>query len=317
MSYIVRAITPDEYSAWDQMVIESPQAGLFQTILWNQMLVETGTVEQSWVPIVYESKEQLLGGIIVRYVVSNGKKTAVLPAFGYNGPVIASSLNYQERHTTFNSYQVLTELLQHVQQTVDRALIYNQPEIWDMRAFRFLDWSIETTYIHRLHCNERNIKWFGDDSPQQKIRDTIEKYSLVESRNYEKQVQRFCRQVVRTSRSGSYPSRSARALEKRIHWMTERNLCKLVSLIGPNERELAISLLILSKENKTIYLWDSVYLNHLSEVDILPSLIYWLCQSIPIGFERIDFSNSSNPVASRLKDQLGLELIPNYIARYR
>lgn len=98
--------------------------------------------------------------------------------------------------------------------------------------------------------------------------------------------------------------------------MKEKQVCKLVTVTDKSGTELAIALFALSRENRTIYLCKIIPLVKGIEGDILPSLIWQSYLSFGAGFERMDLGNSTNMSISKIKDRLGCNLTPTFIAKY-
>jgi hypothetical protein len=73
----------------------------------------------------------------------------------------------------------------------------------------------------------------------------------------------------------------------------------------------------LSKENQTVYMWKTIPLTTALESDILPSLIWQSCLFFESTFQRMDLGMSTNMSISNIKDQIGSNLIPIHIAKYK
>ena len=307
MQTITRKLSKEELAVWDELVASSPQASIFHSTDWNQMLHETAPEKQEWTQLICEKDGVFLGGIILHYPYSGLKRQAVIPLFGYNGPILSASINYQEPYKTVPGYEIILELLKNVKGLTNRITIKNQPEIWDIRAYAYNGWKVETNYTHILACsNPENIWKKMDSTLQEQI--TNNQYS-IKTDITDIQIRKF-------SQHAATHTSQAEVFEKRIHWMKEKELCRLVTLIDQNGKELAIALFILSKENRTIYTWKVICLTERTERDILPSLIWQSYLSFGSAFERMDLGISPNMAVSNVKGSMGSALIPTYIAKY-
>lgn len=307
MQTITRKLSKEEFSVWDELVASSPQASIFHSTVWNQMLHDTAPEKQEWEQFICEKDGVCLGGIILHYPCSGLKRQAAAPLLGYNGPILSANINYQEPYKTVPGYEIILELLKNVKGLTNRITIKNQPEIWDTRAYAYNGWKVETNYTHILACSSPESIWEKMDSTlQEQI--TTSQYS-IKTDITDIQIQKFSQHAAaRTSQAG--------VLEKRIHWMKEKGLCRLVTIIEQDSKELATALFILSKENRTIYMWKVICLTERAESDILPSLIWQSYLSFGSAFERMDLGISANMAVSNVKDRMGCALIPTHIAKY-
>ena len=307
--HTIRPLASDEHSAWKELVAGSPQAGLFQSLEWNQALCETSGRAESFLPIVCEHKGCLLGGIVLRYVERRGRKRADLPPFGYNGPVLAKSLGYSERCHTIPSYRVLEGLLVHVRETMACAVIHNQPELWDMRAFKYQDWKLETSYTHILHRRALDSIWTGVvPKLQEQIAAELERMSL-DLEPTEVRIREFCAQVQANRRY-------KKLMGNRIRHLLEAGMGHLVTILGKDGRELATSLLLLSRENLTIYVLKTVHRAMEGTVPLaLPLLLWRASQRLLDGVERLELGVAENVDQAQLLDRLGCELLPWFSAK--
>jgi hypothetical protein len=316
--YNIRAIATDEYAAWDKLVAVSPQAGLFQTTAWNQMLCETESQGQTWLPLVCEQKGNFLSGLNLRFTTSKTKKQADLPTFGYNGPFFKPQLEYEEKYQTISVYNMLKELLLGVNEQVERAVIQNQPEIWDIRPYKFSGWQIETSYTHLWHCGNPDNAWEKIDAELQKQISAITKAISIKTETTAAKIRQFSLSASKKTQAfGGDPSIHADTLEKRIRWMLQRDLCQFQTLNDQYGKEIAAALLVLSRENHTVYFWNVICADKKTESDLLPFLWWQNCLGLPAGFERIELGSSSSVTISQLKDQMGSALTPRFVARYK
>ncbi len=187
-----------------------------------------------------------------------------------------------------------------------------------MRPFSYQDWQIETSYTHFLHFTDPGAVWNKlDPRLQAQITSSGEllsfKIDLKDTR-----IRSFSVRASQTphSLSAGRPL-PASTIEKAIRWMGERDLCRLVALSDKNGRELAVSLLILSRENRTIYVWKTVYRDRNLESEILPFLTWQSYLHLADGFDHMDLGGSPNQAISQLKDRLGCELLPKFTTKYK
>jgi len=314
METITRKILTEEFTAWDKLVMSSPQASIFHTSAWNQMLYETTPEKREWVQLVCERDGVFLGGIVLHIPYIKSKRQTSIPILGYNGPILSADINYQEPYKTVPGYEVILELLKNIKSLTNHIIIQNQPEIWDIRAYAYNGWKINTNYTHILPCSSSDTIWEKIDTAlKEKI--LTDQYS-IKTDFRDSQIQKFSLYASQNSAPAHIPQAlKAEILKKRIYWMKEKGLCQLITLSDHNGNELAITLFILSKENQTIYMWKTIPLTRALESDILPSLIWQSCLFFESTFQRMDLGMSTNMAISNIKDQIGSNLIPIHTAK--
>jgi hypothetical protein len=316
MSIITRPLTKEEFPAWDKLVASSPQAGLFHTTAWNQMLYETAPQGQAWIQLVCENKGTIFGGIALHYWHLAKKIQAPVPLFGYNGPILDNTLHYEEQYKTIPGYETIQELIKGIANVSDFITVKNQPEIWDVRAYLYNSWKIETCYTHILPYKKEKETWSRIDAvSQEKISNG--QYS-VNTDTTDAQIQKFSLHASKKANPVCPPQETRmEVLNKRIYWMKEREICKLVTLIDKNGSEAAIALFILSRQNRTIYLDQMFSLGKHLESDVLPPLVWHSFSLFDKEFEYMDLGISANMSISKLKDKLGGKLAPIHITKYQ
>jgi hypothetical protein len=304
----IRPLASDEHAAWQELVARSPQAGLFQTLAWNQTLCETSGTAERILPLVCEEQGALLAGILLRGTERNGRLRADLPPFGYNGPVLAEGLGYARRFQTLASNRVLERLLAQVRERTECATIHNQPELWDMRAFKFQRWRLETSFTHVLHCGTLSGSRAGlAPELQERIASELEGMSL-DLDPAEALVRDFCAWPRLVRRMGGFQ-------EPRIRRLLESGMGRLVAARTRDGQVLALSLLLLSRENRTLYVQRTVLPAEGRNPAALPLLFERASQHLLAGAERIELGSTEEADRSRLLEHLGCELLPRYTAR--
>ena len=171
-----------------------------------------------------------------------------------------------------------------------------------MRPFKFHGWQIETSYTHLWNCANPDNGWAKVDVGLQKQISSVKETLSIRTEINEAQIRQFS---VSTSKNpySLYGDKSIHAdiIEKRIRWMLQRDLCRILTLNNQLGKELATSLLILSRENRTIYFWKNVCTDKKAEAIFLPFLWWQICLSLSDGFDRIDLNRSSSPAISQLR----------------
>jgi hypothetical protein len=310
--HTIQQLTPDLHEKWNEFVICSPQGGLFQTIDWNMMLCETEAQAVNYLPLVCVEDNEILGGILVRYRISSGKKIADLPVFGYSGPAFSTRLYNPERRHTYKIYSVFSELLQALTEQLDDIVLENQPEIWDARAYKFQAWRIHVSFTHIWSPSNSHDAWNGISPEFQGLIKTASQRLSFESTVERNDIQNFLELA-----SSSISEFSCDVMRKRIEWMINRDYCRLYQASDKSGEIVGMALVILSRENQTAYLWDVVSSSAEYENMILPYIYFQSYSALADQFCRLDLGRSRNHLLNEIKDNLGCELTPVFRTRYQ
>ena len=305
----VRELASDQYVLWDQFVARSPQGGLFHTVKWNQMLCETGPGREGFLPLAYWNKDEIQAGVIVPYRYSNGKKVADLPAFGYVEPVFGDEFNCADCCRTYPRYAVMAELLRVLVENLDSVRMENSPEIWDVRPYVFEAWKSKTVYTHLWHALNDEKAWKRIDAQIQKVVLSNQDRFLYQVGMGDEWIEKFISYNKRRFSSG--------ILRRRINWMRSHGICQLHLLLDKSGREVAMTLSIVSSENKTAYLWGTVCSEPDLKMSALPVLFWHTYLSLKEKHQKIDVGGSDSCRIGLLKDKLGCKPVPRFIVSYR
>lgn len=307
MSDQVRILSSNDLKLWQELVIDSPQASLFHTLEWNQMIHETDR-ESNPRYLIFDRKGAPLGGIPI--ILSKGKVD--LPLMGYNGPIFSSSLNYDQRAKTAKAYEVCTQLINYLGELSSRVSIRNQPEIWDLRAFTFLNWNFKTMYTHIIHCNEHHTA--GRKFSESLISKANEwECSITQSIN-SKHISDYCLKVISSMRIPFGVRKKQReVLERRIQSLLLMGLGKMILLTNNKGDELGMVFILLSKPNHAIYFCNTVYLLEEFKKEVIPLLASLIKQSFSGEFNFIDLGESELMETANEKDKMGAILTPLFI----
>ena len=306
----VREITADDFGKWDDFLRKSPQGSIFHTIAWNQMLVETDPRLAGFLPLANFDKDgNILAGLVIPYRLVAGRKVADRPTFGYGGPVLADSLRYTERHHAYSSHTAVVGLLEALESDFDFVRFWNAPDIWDVRSYMFQLWKLRAVYTHQWTCAPIDEAWARIKPEWQSLirtREQSDQLKVDESGQYDA--------VYISLASRGKDALAPEVIQKRLQWLRSTGNGQLYVLGNASGRALAMTLAILSRENESVYLWHTVSEGNASQV--LPALFWQLYASLAGNFKRIDLGPSDGIAISQLKDALGCNLLPTFLASY-
>jgi hypothetical protein len=310
MSFIIRRLAKNERKTWEDFIITSPQATLFHTWEWNRMISETDK-DSSPEYIIYERDNVILGGITLQH--SKGK--VELPGIGYNGPLFSASINYEHHYKTSKGYGICTELIKACCRLSKKIAIKNHPEIWDVRAFTFHDWNIETSYTHILQGNSQIIR---EQKFNEELLNKIKESQCAITPNITNEyISKYCAAAIGDRNLHVYSRRNeTETLKKRIRWLLDNGLGKLVLLTNKSGEEMGMLLLLFSDTNSTLYVGKIVSFLKGIKSNIVPLFIWHIDQAYGTKFQRIDLGESETMEISNQKDEIGSILTPIFITRF-
>jgi hypothetical protein len=311
MTFTTRRLAKDERKTWEDFIITSPQATLFHTWEWNQMICETDQGSSAEY-IICERDGVVLGGITLSLKMDKVE----LPMMGYNGPLFNVSINYEHHFKTSKGYEICTELIREACRLSKKVSIKNHPEIWDVRAFTFHNWNIETTYTHVLHGNSPKIR--EQKFNEELLKGIRESQCSITTNISNEHINKYCAVAV-NDRKLPVNSRKSKIeiLKNHIRWLQGNGLGKLVLLTNQSGDELGMILLLFSDTNSTLYAGKIVSLLKDIKSSIVPLFIWHIDQAYGAKFIHIDLGESETMEISNLKDKMGSVLTPIFIARFQ
>jgi len=306
----VRELAPGEYQKWNEFVESSSQGSVFQCLDWVQMLVGTDTQKSELMILACEEDDEILGGIVIRYRTVSGKRLADLTPFGYNGPILAKKLFDPEKRHTFKAYSILFDLLKGVEERVGLVILENQPEVWDIRSFMFRFWNINTAYTHVWESAKVEEAWRRIHPDVQISIESARKSYSFNSGIRDTDIERFVDLSKKTQQKNF-----GQILKKRVDWMREHQRCQMHFVTDATGATVAMTLVILSRENETAYLLNTAFADKKSRLTT-EAYLYWQSYLALAGqFSRINIGTDDGCDPSHLIDNLGAELTPYFLTK--
>jgi hypothetical protein len=298
--YTVRELQPNEHEKWNNTLSKSPQGTLFHRLDWNQMLAETDPLLKGTLPLIcVDKKDEILAGLILPYRFASDGLRVASPPIGYSTPLLADSLRYAERHHTYSAYSAFADLTQALTERIPSVRMNNSPDIWDIRAYMFHGWDIETSHTHELFRSQDQWETISPD-----LKTVIEqgrgKFSLQidAGGNFDD---------VFASKQNDMETD---VLKKRLAWMRANGTGRLFVLTDANGLPAAFTLALLSQPDGRAYLWETNCMEERGASDILPILLWETCSALLPDYPRIDLGYSQNIGISQIKDKLGAQFLP-------
>jgi hypothetical protein len=301
----IRELQPNEQDKWNTLLANSPQGTIFHRLEWNEMLTETDPHIKGILPLVCVDKnKEFLAAIITPYhSASHGLR--VDSPFGYSTPLFSKLLNEGGNQHMYTAHTIHADLLRSLSEHIPNICLHNAPDIWDIRAYSFLGWQIDTVHTHEIPRTENNWEKIDQD-----LRTTIqqgeEKYSL------HTEVNKTWDELFVKKTNHLHPN----VLGKRLDWLRQTGTGRLFTLTDRNNIPIAFTLAILSQPDGRAYLWGTTIPKTRGESDALPVLLWQTCINLLRDFQRVDLGTSPNIGISQIKDKLGAKLLPTFVTKF-
>jgi hypothetical protein len=302
---------------WQHLVETSPQATLFHTPEWIQMLANTEPHPCAIHPLFYENDGAIQGALILRSRNSHARTTADLPACGYTGPLFSPELHYQANSHTYASFNALSGLLHEAGNKFDDIIIENPPEIWNVSSYNFNSWMLEPTYNHIWEKQSETEAWLAiTPQLQNSIRSADKKYRFSIDQDNQAYDGLFQRLSLRNALTGGKYEGDKSIVRNRINWMREHDLCKLFSLMDNSGNVLRSIVVVTSSQNKTAYLLYDFAAGNRDEPDV-DACLYWNTY-LQLGddLQQFDLGKSSGHESAQLRNNLGCRMVSRFTARF-
>jgi len=301
----IRELQPNEQDKCNTFLANSSQGTIFHRLEWHKMLAETDPHIKGILPLVCVGKnEEFLAAIITPYhFASHGLR--VDSPFGYSTPLFSKVLNEGGSQHMYTAHSIHADLLRSLSEHISDIRLHNAPDIWDVRAYSFLDWQIDTIHTHEILRTENNWEKIDQDL-QTIIQQGEEKYSLHAD------VNKTWDDLFVKRTNHIHPI----VLRKRLDWMRQTGTGRLFTLTDSNNLLVACTLAILSQPDGRAYLWGTTFPKAGSESNALPVLLWQTCINLLRDFQRVDLGTSPNIGVSQVKDKLGAKLLPTFITKF-
>ena len=305
---IVREITGNEDTLWNQLVNDSSQGNAFTRADCLQMLCATDP-NLSLVRLGCFEGTRLVGGQAIIYDTHWGFTLTPPFEFFYNGPLLAPMARLSRASRAPMQLDVLGSLAKALAQRVDRLSFETHPSLSDVRALIELGWDVRPEYSHLWNVRDIQHVWNEMNRDKRRmIHQANEKFVFGRDES-DDTLDAFLKLYHQTMEKFSWrPSPKWEAIFRaRFRWLVERDLCRLY-IARTIHGELAGGVVtLLSREDQSVYLYrqgSSVVFRDAGGV----SALYWhVAQQVANEFSWVDFGGSPQPSLGRFKDFLGAQ----------
>ncbi len=272
-----RCVREADNSAWDALVAESPTANRFLRSDCLRMLEETDSIGVRFRrACAFASDGSLRGGWALPYLERLGVRASTYFELFYAGPMLAPELESGSVHFARERLEVLRGMAEDHGRRLHLIESEAHPRFRDARGPHYAGWQVQTIYTH-IWDFESPDELFGNMNRERRrlIRRAGESYQFAPLPPetaaadfipvYRDLMQKF---------DWVPAPQWDRDLKQRLDWMIAN---EVAGVYGARDREgtlQAAVIVLLSKEDRTLYLWRCGYNEKAGGNSIVPAL-YW------------------------------------------
>ncbi|KHE91353.1 MAG: GNAT family N-acetyltransferase [Candidatus Scalindua rubra] len=147
--YTSRYLSRDDYKAWDQLVLQSPNYNIFDTTLWLDTLSSVLKCDIKILGVF--KKEKLVGGAVFDLMKRLGIKIANTPPMSFY-----NSLHYIPRETQHKDrlgryiHEIIVAIAERLENDFHYVVITNHYECKDIRGLKNRNWRQNIHYFYRV-----------------------------------------------------------------------------------------------------------------------------------------------------------------------
>jgi len=314
---VVRTVGPEEDPLWDALVDVSPTANRFLRSDCLRMLEETDSEGIRFQRLgAFDAAGKLLGGWALPVMQRMGIRASTYFEFFYAGPMLVPELESGSVHVCRERLQVLERLAGGHARRLHVVEAEGHPRLRDARGVHYAGWQLHTLYTHvwDLQSPEDQLGRMNRER-RRLIRRAGERYSFAPlpreevSREfiplYRRLMQKFYWVPVR---------RWDRDLVRRMDWLTAHDAGAVFGARDKEGQLCAAVIVLLSPEDRTLYLWRCGYRDDQEGNSVVPGLYWHACLhwrerwGAPL---LANLGGSPRASLSQFKDYLGAEAVPH------
>ncbi len=309
----VRELEKSDFAAWNRLVAESPQGNVFLRADWLQMLCDTDPDLHMLLLGCFEN-DKLVGGQAVIWVKRWGMVLTPKFEFFYSGPVLAPQGHKEQAHRVSSHDKITSVLAEALATRLAYIDLETHPSFQDVRPFLYAGWQVEPLYTHIWRMDDPERTWRNmNREKRREIRRAQEQFVFGVEEGDEV-LDAFLPLYHETMLKFSWrPSVKWEAtFRRRFHWMRQRDGCRLYTARTASGELAAGVVVLLSREDKTAYLWRQGSSSAYVEAGGVPALYWYAARDLAAEFSNINFGGSPQPSLSRFKDYLGAEAVLHF-----
>ena len=243
---VTRFLVPGEYSAWSELVDNSPDGSVYSLPEYLEVLCSVAG--GSFRILAAERDGKLVGGIALYERESRfGSHVSTRRLLYYNGIVLEPHDSKYPSHRTSWQLHTLTALEQAMARLPHaRVRFKSRSTLIDQRVFLSPRWSLQPTYTYVVDISDLEAAWVLVDKNQRRLIRRCREQGVAVTMNED--IDSFYRLHVRTHKRTGGPVYLPRdAFCSFIEQLQRRSLCRLYHARLPDGRAIASQLVLAGK----------------------------------------------------------------------
>lgn len=315
---IAQVLTSADDAAWDALVADSHTANAFLRSGTLAMLEQTDSYGTRIQRVGVRGEDgKLLAGWALPYREHLGFRYSTYFEFFYAGPMLVPSLETGSVHVAKKRLEVLMALALGQRDRLQVIEAEAHPRFTDARAFHYAGFTLQTLYTHVWDFSEPEAVFASMNRERRRlIRRAGEQYRFgpMEGEGVAEDFIRVYRELIRKF-DWAPLARWDDDLRNRLGWLMEKGLGEVFGCWDESGSLRGAVILLLSPEDRTVYLWRCGYVPDAGANTVIPGLYWHACQHV---FERwgapmhANFGGSPRLTLTQFKDYLGAVATPHF-----
>jgi len=154
--YQLRKLDPGEYSLWDRFILDSPQATIFQSTLWGNII--HSVFNRNFEILAIWNNEILCGGLL--YFPKNSlsiNTIPLVPVTTYQSIVFKTSAAEKTSSIISEEHELTNTILERLKQEYNYIDLFLTQNIQDIRPYKWNNFRSEPHYTYCFQLNDFDL----------------------------------------------------------------------------------------------------------------------------------------------------------------
>ncbi|MCF7849218.1 MAG: GNAT family N-acetyltransferase [Kiritimatiellales bacterium] len=311
----IRVVSPSEDSAWDSLVTRSPTGNRFLRSDCLRMLEATDSVGIRFKRLgAFNDRGELRGGWPLPVQRRLGMRASTYFEFFYAGPMLVPELETGSVHIARERLEILHGLAKKHGEHVHLIEAEGHPHFYDARGVHYAGWQVQAAYTHIWDFESPNYVFSRMNRERRRlIRRAAESYEFgpLPHKTAADEFIPIYRKLMWKFNWAPSPQWD-RDFKNRIAWLLEHDAAGIYGARDSRGKLQAAVIVLLSHDDRTLYLWRCGYNESLRGHSVIPALYWNACRywherwGMPV---QVNMGGSPHYTLSQFKDYLGAEAV--------
>lgn len=315
MTVIVKEIPTAERQEWDDLINHSPQRTVFLEYEYLHMWAETNpTFHLTRIGCYDDSSRKLVGGQAFLHKNYLGiRLSTILNLFYVSTPTLRDSAQEDE----VRRLEILRALACYVKKRLPYMLVEVHPNLTDVRPYLYNGWRASCEYTHIWDLRNRNAPLENMHHRSRSHVQHAEKDLVFARESSADTLCEFVQLYRKTMMKFNWLPDATWEMNfrKYVSWMETRDMFRLYTCRTVNGELVGAILYILSRINRTVYVWLIGYNPETKIKGWSDTLNCHAAQELSSEFDFFDFGEGSRESIYRAKDTAGTTSVPFWVLK--